>query len=156
MAEPPAARSLTVEARAQTGLARRARKGRRKKQGRGNKAKAEYPRFVREGDSLVKIAWSKSEGKPYEHRAPKGVIRALVQALSRAGAGGQRFTMEPLLPLKDPTDRSGIPDYQSYLTLAWLRSVGLIVQHGRQGYSLPEDVDLEQECARQWSELKPR
>jgi hypothetical protein len=126
-----------------------------KNQRKGSRAKSGYPHFVREGESLVKIGWSKSEAKPYEHKAPRGVLRALLQALARVGSDGKRFTVEPLLPLKDPGG-SDIPDYQVYLTLAWLRSVGLIVQHGRQGYSIREGINLEREANRAWSDLASR
>jgi hypothetical protein len=134
----------------------RGKAGRRKKQRRSRTTKSEYPKFLREGDSLVKIGWSKSESKPYEHKAPRAVLRALVQSLTRAGGKGERFTMEGIFPLKNISDSSEIPDYQAYLTLAWLRSVGLIVQHGRQGYSLPKGMDLERESERHWNDLKPR
>jgi hypothetical protein len=129
---------------------------RRKKGRRGKSSKTGYPQFVREGDSLVKIGWSKSEGKTYEHKAPRSVLRTLVQALVRVGAGGARFTVESLLPLKVAAGEPDIPDYQTYLTLAWLRSAGLVIQHGRQGYSLPPGSDLERESERRWGELKTR
>jgi hypothetical protein len=135
--------------------ARTVRSGRRSTKTRNSRSKkAGYPRFVREGESLVKIAWSKSEGKPYEHKAPRGVLRALIQALTRVGGGGERFTMEGLLPLRD--GGTDIPDYQTYLTLAWLRSAGLVTQHGRQGYSLPPDTNLEREAELQWGQLVAR
>ena len=51
---------------------------------------------------------------------------------------------------------SDIPDYQTYLTLAWLRSIDLITQHGRQGYSLPGDSKLERESERLWGQLTAR
>jgi hypothetical protein len=84
------------------------------------------------------------------------VLRALVQALTGIGAGGDRFTVEPLLPLKDTTSNGDIPDYQAYLTLAWLRSAELVTQHGRQGYSLPDGSNLERDAERKWAELKTR
>lgn len=123
-----------------------ARGGRRRK-------KDEYPQFRRDGETLVKIGWSKRERKTYEHRAPRRVLEALLQALRGAGAGGARFAMENVLPLRDPEDRTEIPDYQAYLTLAWLRRTGLLTQHGRQGYSLPTNRDLNRESERLWNEL---
>jgi hypothetical protein len=135
--------------------ARKGRTARNKKQRRSKPAKGGYPQFVRDGEWLVKIGWSKSEGRPYEHKAPHGVLNTLVKTLVSAGADGKRFTVEPLLPL---TDASGaeIPDYQAYLTLAWLRSIGLVVQHGRQGYSLPNDCDLERQSEQGWTSLTAR
>jgi hypothetical protein len=145
----------TLEARSRA-TARTAKGGRRRKPRRSKGAKSGYPQFHREGELLVKVGWSKTEGKPYEHKAPRSVLRALVQALIRVGSGGERFTMERLLPLKDLVDGAEIPDYQTYLTLAWLRGAGLITQHGRQGYSLPAGSNLERESDRQWGELKKR
>jgi hypothetical protein len=120
------------------------------------RGKAEYPKFLREGESLVKVGWSRREGKPYEHKAPQSVLLALIQALIQVASGGKRFTTEGVFPLKHLTDYSDIPDYQAYLTLAWLRSAGLIVQHGRQGYSLQEGVDLVRESDRLWNDLPAR
>jgi hypothetical protein len=148
------ARAAAVKTRIAAPASRKAKAGRRNKIRRRKKTNAEYPKFIREGDSLVKIGWSKSEAKTYEHKAPRSVIRALVQALVRVGSGGKRFTVEHLLPLKD--SGSEIPDYQTYLTLAWLRSVDLITQHGRQGYSLLPDMDIEQESNRHWDHLDTR
>jgi hypothetical protein len=118
--------------------------------------KGQYPTFLREGDVLVKIGWSKSDRRTYEHRAPRHAIDLLVGALTQAGASGQWFTTEDLLPLRDPQERSDVPDYQSYLVLAWLRKENLIVQHGRQGYSLPPDADLSAACEQCWGQLPQR
>lgn len=136
--------------RSRTTSTSRPRKAKRK-----NK-RADYPKFLREGDALVKIGWSKREAKPYEHKAPRTVLQALVQALARAGSGGARFTMEGLLPLRSGAGEGEIPDYQTYLTLAWLRAAGLIVQHGRQGYSLPTGTDLASAADARWNELPTR
>jgi hypothetical protein len=147
-------RPPTVRARVAAEAPRKARTVRRQKSRRGKRAMSEYPKFVREGDSLVKIGWSRREGKPYEHKAPRRVLRTLVQALVRVGVCGQRFTVDGILPLKD--GGTEIPDYQTYLTLAWLRSVGLLTQHGRQGYSLPEGTDLSELIGGQWDSLPAR
>jgi hypothetical protein len=145
-----------LRTRAPASEPRKVKAVRRKKSRRSRTARSDYPKFVREGDSLVKIGWSRTEGKPYEHKAPRSVLRSLVQALVRAGSGGKRFTVEALLPLKETATGSEIPDYQTYLTLAWLRSVGLITQHGRQGYSLPNSEELERQSEKQWSSLVAR
>jgi hypothetical protein len=149
-------RPAPVSDRAPSTVTRKAKGGRRKKVRRSKAAKSEYPKFVREGDLLVKIGWSKSESKTYEHKAPRGVLQALVQALIHVGSGGERFTVDGMLPLKDTTSGSEIPDYQAYLTLAWLRNVDLVTQHGRQGYSLPQGKYLERECERLWDQLITR
>ena len=116
----------------------------------------QYPKFLRDGDALVKIGWSKSAKNEYEHKSPKRVLTALVTAIMKAGSNGKRFAMESLIPLKDASDGSLLPDYQTYVCLAWLRSLGLVMQHGRQGYSLPKGTPIEQAAERAWTSLAAR
>lgn len=97
--------------------------------------RAGYPRFHREGDVLVKIGWSKSDRRPYEHRSPFAVVEQLVAEIIKVGKGGARFTTEQLLPLKG-TDGVEWPSYQVYLCLAWLVFEGLLDRYGRQGYTV--------------------
>lgn len=93
-----------------------------------------YPKFRREGDNIVKIGWSKAGKKEYQHKAPKHVLDVLVTKLETLGKSGRTFTMEQVLPLRD-TDGNEVPPYQAYVWLAWLRSTGLVKQHGRKGYT---------------------
>jgi len=118
--------------------------------------KNEYPKFFCDGDSLVKIGWSKAEKAEYEHKSSKKVVVAVAHALAAAGSKGRRFSMDKLLPLTDPDDSSELPTYQCYLSLAWMRHEGLVVQHGRQGYSLPKNGDLPSAIERIWAQLPPR
>jgi hypothetical protein len=115
--------------------------------------KADYPRFRRDRDELVKIGWSKKERAEYRHKAPKAVVMSVSEVLQRRGAGGERFTFEELLPFRDRETNAELPSYQSYLTLAWLRKENLIVQHGRQGYSLPPNIDLMDALEERWKLL---
>jgi hypothetical protein len=64
--------------------------------------------------------------------------------------------MEKVLPLKDQVTGSAFPDYQSYVCLAWLKSAGLVIQHGRQGYSLPKGIQLEKSVETLWANLPAR
>jgi hypothetical protein len=118
--------------------------------------KKDYPKFLRDGDSLVKVGWSKAEKAEYEHKSSKKALLALGQALAAIGTKGRRFTMDKVLPLNDPSDSSALPDYQCYLCLAWLRHSGLVIQHGRQGYSLPKNGDLPTAVERNWEQLPIR
>lgn len=117
--------------------------------------KGDYPRFIREGDTLIKIGWSKSEKAEYEHKSPKKVLDHIVPAISKVGAGGKRFAMDKVLPLKDP-EGGEIPDYQAYLCLAWLRVAGAVVQHGRQGYSVSKGAPLAAAVDSAWLKLTHR
>lgn len=124
--------------------------------GRTKKAKVaqrEYPKFLRDGQELVKIGWSKREKKSYRHKAPQRVVLLICQVLQQAGRQGNRFVMEQILPIRDPENDAEVPSYQAYLSLAWLRKENLIVQHGRQGYSLPSNVNLTNAVEERWKLL---
>lgn len=119
----------------------------------GRTKKANYPRFQRDRDELVKIGWSKKEKAEYRHKAPKAVVLSVSEILQRRGVGGERFTFEELLPIRDRDTQAELPSYQAYLTLAWLRKENLIVQHGRQGYSLPPNINLMDALEERWKLL---
>ncbi|MGH9641382.1 MAG: hypothetical protein ACRD3Q_03060 [Terriglobales bacterium] len=112
-----------------------------------------YPRFAKRGDQLVKFGWSKREKSEYEHKAPREAALALARAVSQAGKDGRVFQINALLPLTNSTDASETPDYQVYLVIAWWRSAGLLDQHGRQGYSIPNPSQLHQAVESAWAKL---
>lgn len=112
-----------------------------------------YPRFFRRGDHLVKIGWSKREKSEYEHKAPRQVVLLLARVTADMGKDGRIFQVNALLPLIDPKDRTQVPDYQVYLIIAWWRSIGLLDQHGRQGYSIPNASQLQQAVESAWTKL---
>lgn len=129
-------------------------KARQFSQGRKAKAaKREYPKFFRDGEQLLKVGWSKRARKTYHHKAPKRVVLLACQALQQAGADGRRLVMEQVLPIHDPQHETDIPSYQAYVVVAWLRKERLIVQHGRQGYSLPPNVNLTDAVEERWNML---
>lgn len=116
------------------------------------KAKVEYPRFFRRGDVLVRIAWSKQKRKEYQHKAPHGVVLAVADAVAKAGKDGCIFTTEKFLPVNDP-DGNEVPSYQAYLAVSLLKQVGLIEQHGRQGYSVPRLAEFKDALNGVWEKL---
>jgi len=97
---------------------------------------------VRRGDELVKIGWSKSDRKEYQHRAAHDLLVALRQALLDAGKRRKLFTMDAL---DRQLSSSGAPGYQAYVWLAWIRAAGLVKQHGRQGYSVVKLATFEKD-----------
>ena len=139
------------------------RKGRVRRRGRVKQSgqpkagvrsmKPEYPRFRRDGESLVKIGWSKSAKAEYEHRAPKPIAGALLKAIAALESKMPVFTVDALLPLADPSDNTEIPGYQVYLALAWLRKEGIVRQHGREGYSLMVKSELDKLLEERWNAL---
>lgn len=97
--------------------------------------RGEYPRFLRDSDRLVKVAWSKKERKPYEHRAPQAIIQTLIDAVRKRKGEGKLFEAVDVLPLATANGEE-YPSYQSYLVLGWLRHVGIVAKKGREGYIL--------------------
>jgi hypothetical protein len=112
-----------------------------------------YPQFYRHGDHLVKVGYSKGEGE-YEHKAPKQVLFLLVDAILKGGANGAQFTMNEVLPVA-AQDGTEPPSYQLYLCLNWLRTIGLVKQHGRQGYSITKASDWSKQLQARWEQLPP-
>jgi predicted lipid-binding transport protein (Tim44 family) len=115
-----------------------------------------YPRFEREADKLVKIAWSKKDRAEYEHKAPRQVADLLVEAIRNRKGEGAKFEAPEVLPLKDSKTRREIPSYQSYLTLAWLRHEGVITKYGRDGYALKPTTAQKEHIAELWEALPSR
>jgi hypothetical protein len=113
----------------------------------------EYPRFARRDDELVKIGWSKSDYKEYQHRAPKRALDAVVAAIKRLAPKSRHFTSEDLVPLKDPN--GGVfPVYQVFAVLAFLRRLEILDQHGRKGgYSLLTHKPLDPTLDAAWEQL---
>ncbi len=125
----------------------------RAKLSRGSPKKGEFPKFLRDEDSLYKIGWSKTDKTTYEHKAPKHVLLALIDKLKAVAAKKRRFTMEHILPLKRKDDPNELPSYQVYVYVAWLRQLGLITQYGRKGYSISHPSKLEFSAEKSWQKL---
>jgi len=102
-----------------------------------------YPRFEKSRDVLIKIGWSKKERSEYSHKAPKTGVDAVVRHVMDLSKGGRMFTTEDLLPVKLGSTGDELPGYQAYISLAWLREIGVVQQHGREGYSVRVDNVLE-------------
>lgn len=115
-----------------------------------------FPRFEREADKIVKIAWSKKDRAEYEHKAGRQVVDLLVDAIKSAKGEGARFDAPDILPLKDPKTRREVPSYQSYLALAWLRHEGVIVKYGRDGYALKPSAATSEHLSELWEALPSR
>lgn len=129
-------------------------KGSQVSKGPKRKPISEYPRFFRRGNALFKIGWSKREKSEYQHKSSLAVLQTVAGALAKAGVDGRIFTTESFMPLHATgDDDSVIPDYQVYVCLAFLRHLGMVEQHGRQGYSLPDVADLNHAVEAAWQGL---
>jgi hypothetical protein len=127
-----------------------AQRGSTRRRVRARRQKGAYPKFLRDGDRLVKVGWSKKEQAEYQHRAPRKAIDALVVAL--AGVGADEFAMDSILPIVDDHGAE-VPSYQAYLGLAWLRSWGAVRRESRGGYVVHPQRLMDSELASRWQAL---
>ena len=114
--------------------------------------KGDYPKFRRDGDTLVKIGWSKKEKKVYRHKAPKHVVELLRDRLVKVGVSGNVLAMDKVLPLTEQ-DGTEVPTYQVYVCMAWFRSMDVVVQEGRQGHRVADATSLARSVDEQWRGL---
>jgi len=124
-----------------------------KKGARRRGAAARYPKFIRIGNQLGKIGWSKKRGREYLHKAPRSVLDVLVKQLVEKGSGGRLLSAEEIFDLPGQEEEMAIPSYQLYLCLAWLRTRGLIEQVGRQGYRVARAAELPGLVEHEWGAL---
>lgn len=124
-------------------------------QERSRTTKTKYPRFDRDNDRLVKVGWSKKSKKEYEHRVPKEAVISFVRHLGQSVSAGKLFDVEGLLPVLDASGNE-VPAYQVYVTIAWLRDVGVLDKKGRDGYLLRDESVLNGSIDPLWSSLSTR
>lgn len=115
-----------------------------------------YPRFFRQGDELIRLAWSKREKKEYRHKTSYGRLKSLAIAVAEKGTDGRVFSTDEFLPLRDPTDGTEIPSYQAYVCISLLKDAGLLEQHGRQGYSISQGANFSDAVEAAWKNLPRR
>jgi hypothetical protein len=114
--------------------------------------RTKYPKFVRHGDELVKYGWSKTKRREYQHRASRAMLTKLVGRLAAVGSPSK---VRPATDfLFDGAKEGDAPNYQFYLCLAWLRSLDIVVQHGRQGYTLPNPSAITSAVDSAWKSLR--
>jgi len=118
-----------------------------------SRTRHDLPRFERDGDRLVKIAWSKKDRAEYEHRAPLSVVVVLLDAIRERKGEGAVFETPDILPLPGPHRGKEVPSYQAYLALAWLRQEGIIIKHGRNSYILTPNTATPERIDELWKAL---
>jgi len=121
-----------------------------------------YPKFFREGDTLLKLGWSRKSRSEYEHRASREAILAVAERVAEVASPNNtetagRFTVEDLGDVRMAEADEPISGCQVYLCIAWFRKTGLIVQHGRRGYTLPiAPARFSAKVRSAWGELRDR
>jgi hypothetical protein len=111
-----------------------------------------YPQFFRQGDQLIRLAWSKREKKEYRHKAPYSTLKVLAKSMAEKGADGRVFATDQFLPIRD-TGNGEVPNYQAYVGISLFKQTGLIDQHGRQGYSIPRLTEFKDAVEAVWKKL---
>jgi len=121
------------------------------------RSKNYLPTFLLEGTDLVKVGQSRSSPDLYEHRAPRSLVESVVKAVKTAGGAGKRFGADVVLKQVGSGQATGnIPAYQVYVALAWLKWSGLIIQHGRQGYTVALPRKFGELVWSAWDQLRTR
>jgi len=119
--------------------------------------KSDYPQFLREKLDLVKLGWSPREKGPYEHRVPKDGVDAVASAVATKGKAGHRFTMDEILKtLASAKSAEQVPSYQTYAVVSWLKWAGMVLQHGRQGYTVVRPQTFATSIETAWQSLPQR
>ena len=119
--------------------------------------KPRYPTFLRQKNELVKLGWSEREKRPYEHRVSKKGVDAVLLAIANMGRAGYRFTMEEIIRvLKNAKGEGKLPSYQIYVVVSWLKWAGMVLQHGRQGYTVIRPQTFAKTIEIAWKELPQR
>lgn len=72
--------------------------------------------------------------------------------MAEKGAEGRVFSTDELFPIQDGTDGAA-PNYQAYVGISLLKQMGLIDQHGRQGYSITRPARLVDALEIVWKKL---
>ena len=151
----PAEQSDAVT-RATADAQRRPRPGRKRKP-KARKKASPYPKFFREGNALLKVGPSKKGKAEYEHRAPLEAALAVAARVAQVASKASRFTVDDLGEVRVAEGAEPVSGCQIYLCIAWFRRAGLIVQHGRRGYSLPiTSAKFPAKVRSAWGELRER
>ncbi len=119
-------------------------------------SRVSYPQLWRDGNSLVKVGWSSATGATYEHKADRRIVDSVAQAIVTVATKRKRFQVQDLEKAQRAGNNQKIPNYQLYVALAWMRWAGLVVQHGRQGYSLPAPARFLDDLKSAWTQLSER
>ena len=96
----------------------------------GRRHKADYPKYLRRGNSLVKVGLSKDKKSEYKHVVPDAECRRVIELVAKAGENGTEFTADAVLKGFDG------PSYHPYIVLALLRQKKAVVVVRRGTYKL--------------------
>jgi len=81
------------------------------------------------------------------------VVDLIVEAAEKVGCEGRVFTVEQVYTTFSASGNTELPLHQVYLAVAWLRTEGLLQQHGRDGYSITVPSNLGVSVTERWNAL---
>ena len=79
-------------------------------------------------------------------------MELLRDRLAEMGVAGNVLAIDEVLPLTEQ-DGTEVPTYQLYVCMAWFRSIGVVVQEGRQGYRVADATSLARSVDELWRGL---
>lgn len=116
-------------------------------------ARPGYPKFRIEGDTLVRVGWSKREEKEYTHKIPKSAFGLTLKAMGRlAEMTSGPIAAEAVVDQIADSHVESIPAYQVYVVIGLLREKGVISKHGRRGYHIGPDIVAKE--ASLWEDIR--
>lgn len=115
-----------------------------------------YPIFFREGNRLVKVGWSKSTAAEYEHKTGKAVVDTLLAVLHERSANNRTFSVDEVSRAASEKTKLPLPSYQVYVSVAWLRSRGLLKRIGRDEYKISNRANFLEDSRKLWEGLPER
>jgi len=89
-----------------------------------------YPRYVRNGEILVKIGQRRDRKGTYEQKIERSEFAEIVRALREVGGGGASFEASAVI------QQVKLPSYQVYLAMGFLQENGLLDSPTRGQYRL--------------------
>jgi len=111
-------------------------------------SRPKYPRFVREDDRLVRIAWSKTKRDEYRQFLSKPEIDQLREEIVDAIGGSEDFDGSDLIAAAD-----AIPSHRIYIFLGWLRDRDIIEKVGRGSYRVVDPGSFWRDVEEAWESL---
>lgn len=97
---------------------------------RARRRKKDYPKYLRRGDTLVKVGLSKDRKKEYKHVVPALEYRRVLELVRNIGKGSKEFTAENILKFFEG------PSYHAYIVLSLLRQKKVVKLVRRGTYKL--------------------
>ena len=102
--------------------------------------KGQYPRFDVLDGALVKVGWSKKQKSEYQQRIPEASFNRVSVALSQLGGDDNGTVPSDRILITVDSSGDGVPSYQVYAVLGFLRERGVLRTASRGEYVIPADV----------------